>query len=192
MKHRLGASDRLYPMPCPLVVGGDMENAGTLAVAWIGIAGATPPSVAMALRSSRHTLSLLRESGDFTVNIPSTSLVTEVDYCGIVGGRDHDKFAEAGLDLEPSVIVSAPIISQCPYNMECRVTQEVDMGNYVLVIGEILETHADESVLDESGKMIDIEKLDPLIYIAGQREYRGVGPKIADAFEVGKSLRKKE
>jgi hypothetical protein len=72
VKKRLGPSDRLYPMPCPLVVGGTAEEVDTLAVAWIGIAAGTPPSVSMALRDTRHTLKLIRASGEFTVNIPST------------------------------------------------------------------------------------------------------------------------
>jgi len=192
VKRALGPSDRLYPMPSPLVVAGTPDLADAMAVAWIGIASATPPSVAMALRRTRHTLTLIREQGDFTVNVPSTSQAAIVDHCGLVSGRDHDKFAETGLTLAPSSAVSSPMIAECPYNMECRVTHEVEIGEYVLVIGEVVETHADESVLDETGTRVDIEALDPLVYIAGLREYRALGRKVADAFYVGKTIAPKE
>jgi len=192
VKRALGPSDRLYPMPSPLVVAGTLESADTLAVAWIGIASATPPSVAMALRGTRHTLEHIRKQGDFTVNVPSTSLAPLVDYCGLVSGRDHDKFAETGLTLAASSAVTSPMIEECPYNMECRVTHEIEIGQYVLVIGEVVETHAEEAILDESGTRVDIEALDPLVYIAGLREYRALGRRVADAFSVGKTVVPKE
>jgi flavin reductase (DIM6/NTAB) family NADH-FMN oxidoreductase RutF len=188
MKRRLGPTDRIYPMPCPLVVGGTIERADTLAVAWIGIASATPPSVGMALRRTRHTLELIDEQGDFTVNIPPTTLAAEVDFCGITPGRTTDKWTATGLTLAPSSIVSAPLIAECPYNLECRVTHRVEIGEYVFVIGEIVESHAEESILDIEGAKVDVALLDPLIYIAGSREYRGLGDKVADAFSVGKAL----
>ncbi|MDP2183589.1 MAG: flavin reductase family protein [Actinomycetota bacterium] len=189
MKKRLGPSDRIYPMPSPLVVGGTMEKADTMAVAWIGIASGAPPSIGMALRNTRHTLELIRETGEFTVNIPSASQAAVVDYCGITSGRDHDKFAETGLTRTPAAVVATPLIEECPYNLECRVTHEVEVGEYVFVIGEVVETHAEESVLDETGAKVDVDLLDPLVYIAGSRDYRRLGEKIADAFSVGKTLR---
>ncbi|MDH4140524.1 MAG: flavin reductase family protein, partial [Coriobacteriia bacterium] len=156
MKKRLGPSERIYPMPSPLVVGGDAERCGAMPVAWIGVASATPPSVSMALRKTRHTLELIRLTGTFTVNLPSTDLATQVDYCGITTGRGCDKIADAGLTTSPSARVDAPIINECPYNMECRVTHEIEIGEYVLVIGEVLETHAEERILDETGKKVDV------------------------------------
>jgi len=187
MKLKTGPTDRIYPMPCPLVVGGTRDSADTLAVAWIGIAGNTPPSLAMALRRTRHTLALIRETGEFTVNIPPTTLAAEVDYCGITSGTATDKFADTGLTLSPAAVVSTPIIDQCPYNLECRVTHELELGEYVLVVGEIVESHAEESILRD-GK-IDVELLDPLIYIAGSREYRALGARVAEAFSVGRTFK---
>lgn len=188
MKKRLGPTDRIYPMPSPLVVGGTMEKSDTLAVAWIGIASGAPPSIGMALRNTRHTLELIRENGDFTVNIPRTSQAAVVDYCGITSGREHDKFAEAGLTREPATLVSTPLIAECPYNLECRLTHEIEVGEYVYIIGEIVESHAEESILDGAGK-VDVALLDPLIYIAGSRGYHRLGERVADAFSVGKTLR---
>ena len=97
MKKLLGPVERLYPMPCVLVVGGTAEGADTLAVAWLNVVSSTPPTIAMGLRESRHTLELIRATGEFTVNVPDTSLAAAVDYCGTTQGRLTNKFADAGL-----------------------------------------------------------------------------------------------
>ena len=189
MKKRLGPVERLYPMPCVLVVGGTAELADTLAVAWINIVSSTPATVAMGLRRTRHTLELIRATGEFTVNVPDTALAAAVDYCGTTVGRGRDKFADAGLTLSPSAVVSTPIIAECPYNLECRVTREVEVGEYVLVIGEVVESHADERVVRPGTDLVEMDALDPLIYCAGVREYRALGPKVADAYSVGKQIK---
>jgi flavin reductase (DIM6/NTAB) family NADH-FMN oxidoreductase RutF len=166
-----------------------MDKADTLAVAWINIVASTPPTVAMGLRESRHTLELIRAHGAFTVNVPSTDMAAQVDFCGTTNGRTTDKFAATGLTLVPSALIETPIIEQCPFNLECRVTQEVQVGSYVVVIGEIVEAHAEERILtDPAGDVVDVGALDPLIYIAGSREYRGIGAKVADAYSIGQSL----
>ncbi|MHB1016520.1 MAG: flavin reductase family protein [Coriobacteriia bacterium] len=188
MKKRLGPSDRLYPMPVPLVCGGTMEHSDACAVAWIGVCATNPPRVALALRESRYTLELIRASGTLTINTPRASDAAVVDYFGITTGRTTDKFAASGWTLEPSVEVEAPRIAECPYQMECRVTHEIPLGSHVLLVAEVVESHADESVLDAEGTQVDVTLLDPLVYIAGSREYRRLGEKIADAYTVGKGV----
>lgn len=188
MKKRLGPSDRLYPMPVPLVCGGTVEHADACAVAWIGVCATNPPRVALALRESRHTLELIRASGTLTINTPTASDAAVVDYFGITSGRTTDKFAVSGWTLEPSIEVEAPRIAECPYQMECRVTHEIPLGSHVLLVAEVVESHADESVLDAEGSHVDVTLLDPLVYIAGSREYRRLGEKVADAYTIGKSV----
>lgn len=188
MKKRLGPSDRLYPMPVPLVCGGTIERADACAVAWIGVCATNPPRVALALRESRYTLELIRESGTLTINTPRAADAAVVDYFGITAGRTTDKFAVTGWTLEPSDAVEAPRIAECPYQMECRVTHEIPLGSHVLLVAEVVESHADESVLDAEGLMVDVAALDPLIYIAGSREYRRLGEKITDAYTAGKHV----
>jgi flavin reductase (DIM6/NTAB) family NADH-FMN oxidoreductase RutF len=187
MKRRLGPTERLYPMPSPLVVGGTGDRLDVMTVAWIAIAGSTPSSLVMAIRSTRHTLALIRESGEFTVNIAPVALAEAVDYCGIVSGRNTDKFADTGLTPVPGAVVSTPVIEQCPLNLECRVINEIPNGDYVLVLGEIVETQADEAILDDKG-FISVDDLDPIVYIPSTREYRGLTPKVADAFKIGRGL----
>lgn len=188
MKKRLGPSDRLYPMPVPLVCGGTMEHSDACAVAWIGVCATNPPRVALALRESRYTLELIRASGTLTINTPRASDAAVVDYFGITTGRTTDKFAVSGWTLEPSVEVEAPRIAECPYQMECRVMHEIPLGSHVLLVAEVVESHADESVLDAEGTQVDVTLLDPLVYIAGSREYRRLGEKVADAYTIGKGV----
>lgn len=189
MKKRLGALERLFPMPCVIVVGGTMEEADPITVAWINVIASTPPTVAMGLRESRRSLELIRKTGELTVNIPSTSDVAAVDYCGLVSGHSADKIAASGLTLEPGVALSTPMIAECAYNLECRVTQELQVGAYAVVFAEIVETHAEENILLGDTDVVDMEALDPLTYIPGAREYRALGAKVADAYSIGKTLR---
>ncbi len=189
MKKRLGPSERLYPMPCPLIVSGTFTQANLLVAAWINVVSSTPPTVALGIRKTRHTYDYIEQTGDFSVNVAPARLVEKVDYCGLATGRQEDKWAVSGLHMQDADKISSPLVAECPYNMECVVRDRVEVGDYVVVLGEIVETHADESILSEDRKTVDIEALDPLIYIAGSRQYRRLGPKVADAFRVGKSLR---
>jgi flavin reductase (DIM6/NTAB) family NADH-FMN oxidoreductase RutF len=189
MKKRLGPIERLFPMPCALVVGGTLEYADTLAVAWINIVSSTPPTVAMGLRESRNTLDLIRRNGTFTVNIPPASLAAEVDFCGTTPGAKTDKFLATGLTLVPGAVTPTPLIEECPFNLECRVTEEVEVGAYRVILGEIVEAHADAEVLREPGSdIVEMAALDPLVYIAGAREYWRLGEKVADAYSVGRKF----
>jgi flavin reductase (DIM6/NTAB) family NADH-FMN oxidoreductase RutF len=191
MKKRFGVQSWLYPMPATLVAAAHEGKQGLLAVAWIGICSGTPPTVAAALRATRATFELIEASGEFTVNVPSVGMEAAYDLCGIVSGRSVDKFAAAGLTPVPGSVVAAPLVGECPFNLECRVTAIHEMGEYRLVLGEIVETHADESILDVEGKGVDVGKLDPLVYIPGAREYRGLSGKVADAYTVGVPLKER-
>lgn len=189
LKKQLGPLDRLFPMPCVLVVGGTLNDADALTVAWINVVSSTPPTVAMGLRESRRTLDLIHSSNSFTVNVPTSKMAAEVDFFGLASGRSTNKFARSGLTLLPGTATATPIIEQCPFNLECRVTEEVRVGSYRLVMGEVVESHADTGILvDSEDTLVDMGKLDPLVYCAGVREYRKLGKKVADAFSIGRTL----
>jgi flavin reductase (DIM6/NTAB) family NADH-FMN oxidoreductase RutF len=190
MKKQLSVKPLLFPMPATLVAAEHDGERGLITVAWIGMVSGTPPTIGMAVRATRNTLRLIEASGDFTVNVPSLGMEEAVDFCGIVSGKGIDKFAAAGLTASPASIVSAPLVAECPFNVECRVVGIHEMGEYRLVLGEIVETHADERILNAAGK-VDIGLLDPLLYVPGTQEYRGVGPKRADAYVVGLPLKER-
>jgi len=190
MKKQLGASDTFFPVPATLVVSGSGNEANIITVVWSGIVSSTPPTIGISLYKERYSLELIRKTGEFTVNIASADLVKETDYCGIISGRKTNKFSDTGLTPLPGAVVKSPIIEQCPYNMECKVVGEMELGDWILVLGEIVETHIDEDkIIENKGKnKIDISKVNPLTYCAGIREYWQLGDKVGDAFNVGKQL----
>ena len=188
MKKRLGPIERLYPMPCPLIVGGTLDEADLMAAAWINVVASTPPTLVVGVRRTRRTLELIRTTGDFSVNVPHTALAAQVDLCGIASGRKVDKLAVTGLTLGPSAVIAAPLVEECRYNLECQVRREVEVGEYVVIFGEIVEAHAAAEILGEDGTTVDVGLLDPLVYVAGMREYHRLGGKVADAYSVGKAL----
>jgi len=191
MKVRRGVSDTFFPVPAALVVSGTGNDSNVMTVAWTGMMSSSPPTVGISVNRNRHSLGLIRKEGEFTVNIPPAGLFREVDYCGLVSGRDFDKFKEAGLTPVPGSEVRVPIIQECPYNIECRVTAETVLGDWVMFLGEIVETHVDADLTDSSGS-IDMKRLDPLVYCATIREYWRLGTKLGDGFDAGKSLIRKE
>lgn len=191
MKKRMSAKPWLFPMPAVLIAAEHEGRRGLITVAWIGIASGTPATIGMAVRATRNTLELIKASGEFTVNVPRVGMEAQVDFCGIVSGRDTDKFAATGLTAVPGSVVAAPIVAECPFNLECHVVGIQEMGEYRLVTGEIVETHADEDILTADGKGVDVGLLDPLAYIPGAREYRGLTAKVADAYDVGVPLKER-
>lgn len=191
MKRKLGSTDIFFPIPAALVVSGDEDNPNVMTIAWIGMVSSTPPTVGISMPKSRYSLELIEASREFTVNIPSADDFRVVDYCGIVSGRTHNKFEETPFTPLRSSEVKVPIIKECPYNMECKVTQTIEIGEYVLILGEIVETHIDEDkISDELNKIkVDVAKVNPLVYCATIREYWSLGNKLGSAFS-NKTLRK--
>ena len=190
MKKRLGASDMFFPIPTILVVSGRGNDANIITIVWSGIVSSTPPTIGISLYKERHSLALIRAAGEFTVNIASAEFVKEADYCGIVSGRTSNKFSDTGLTPIPGSVVRSPIINECPYNMECKVVKEIELGDWILVLGEIVETHIDEDkIINNNEKIkIDISKVNPLTYCAGIREYWQLGDKVGEGFSAGKQL----
>jgi len=193
MKKPLGPQSRVYPAPIPLVMSGVGDEASMLAVAWAMPAGRKPPSIAMIVGTRHRTYELIQKTGEFTVNFAPACLHREVDYCGLISGRKTDKVADVGFTLVESEIVSVPMIAECLYNHECRVSAEFDLPSTShMIIGEIVQTHADEEVLNDAGDDVDIVKLDPLIYATGNREYYELGERLADAYSCGQTFMKEK
>jgi len=161
-----------------------------LTVAWIGMMGSDPPVLAISLKKGRHSLAVIRKEREFTVNIPSSKLFRETDYCGLVSGKRRQKFQDSGLTAMAPLVVRAPLVKECPFNLECRVIHEVGLGDWVVLFGEIVETHVDVDKIDSTGK-IDMVGMDPLVYCATVREYWSLGTRLGFAFRAGKQLVRK-
>ena len=144
-----------------------------------------PPIVGIAVRKARYSHELISQAGEFTINFPGAGLLKETDLCGCISGRDRDKFAESGLTPVPAQYVKPPLIGECPVNLECRVLSIQEVGDHDLFLGEVLQVHADESVMKESGE-IDYAKLDIVCFLdnmSGKAEYWSIGEKLSDAFQ---------
>lgn len=165
MKITRGPSTLLYPAPVLLVsacLPGKPPN--VLTVAWAGVLCSDPPTVGVSIRPNRYTYNMIRESGEFVVNVPSADILRQVDRCGVVSGRDVNKFELTGLTPLPASKIGAPLIAECPVNLECRVTQVLSLGSHDLFVGQVVATHLSEEVLDGHGK-IDASKASPLAYV---------------------------
>jgi flavin reductase (DIM6/NTAB) family NADH-FMN oxidoreductase RutF len=181
-KTKLGPQTLLYPMPAVLVGSLVDGKANFMTAAWCGIACMKPPAISVAIRSSRHTLKGIEKNSSFSINVPSSEMVKKVDYCGIYSGAKRDK--STLFDVFYGDSKSAPLIQECPVNLECTVVHLLNLGSHTLVVGEIVETHVTEDCLKEGTP--DPHKIDPLVFLPSGREYWKLGTVIAKAFEVGK------
>jgi flavin reductase (DIM6/NTAB) family NADH-FMN oxidoreductase RutF len=187
-KKQFGPQTWLYPEPAVLVGANVDGKPNFMAVAWTGIAGGTPPMITVALRHARYTLKGVRRNMTFSVNIPSTDLVKETDYCGLVSGAKTDKVKDCKFKVFYGRLGTAPLIEQCPVNMECEVQQIINLGSHSLVIGKIAETHVSEDCLTDGQP--DVNKIKPLIYNPRPATgYYAVGKSVAASFSVGKQIK---
>jgi flavin reductase (DIM6/NTAB) family NADH-FMN oxidoreductase RutF len=177
MKIQRRPTNVLLPVPLVLVsvagVDGGAPNIVTLA--WVGTVCSAPPMLSISVRPSRHTHDLLQRSHEFVVNIPRAAQVREVDLCGNVSGRDTDKFAACGFHAVPGARVGAPLIEECPINIECVTRHRLSLGAHDLFIGEIIAVHFDEDVLDSRGRL-RVGKVDALAYVHG--DFWSLGEKV--------------
>jgi flavin reductase (DIM6/NTAB) family NADH-FMN oxidoreductase RutF len=187
-KRQLGPCVTFFPQPTTLISSVDAAgNIDIMTASWAGIVSKTPPTMAVSLNRGRKTYEQIRATGAFVVNMVPASLAVQADYCGLRSGRTEEKARIAGLTPVEARQVPCPLIAESPLNVECRVVGEVELGDYRLILGEILEVHADEAAFDASGAM-DARVFDPLVYLGGIREYWGLGEKAADAYQAGKQL----
>lgn len=163
----------LIPLPAVMVSCALPEGRpNIITVAWVGVACSEPPMISIAIRKTRHSHKIISESGEFVINIASEDQLKAVDFCGVVSGKDLDKFKEAGLTPLKAKRVNVPLIKECPINLECSVRYTLELGSHDLFIGEILATHMDEEVLDNAGRP-DIAKLKPFVYCTKAHQYWG-------------------
>lgn len=160
----------LYPVPAVLVTSAH-ENftPNIITIAWTGTVNSVPPMVYVSIRPDRYSYKPILESGEYVINIPSADLVKAVDYCGMTSGATVDKFAATGLTAVPAQQVQAPLIKECPMNIECKVSQVIELGSHHMFIGEIVAVHISEEFLNEKNRL-DMELAKAISYCAG--EYR--------------------
>lgn len=169
MKKKIVPRPWFFPRPVLLVTTRDGQGKDNIiTISWAGVACTTPPMVTVSLRKSRLSHGTISATKEFVVNIPTSKQIAEVELCGTTSGRDKDKFAALGLSKYPSAVVSAPLITECPINLECQVRHVLPLGSHDLFVAEIVKVHAQHGVLREDGE-IDDDALDCLAW--GSEEF---------------------
>lgn len=175
----------IYPIPAVLVSCGNMENANVLTIAWTGIINSDPAMTYISVRPERHSYNMIKESGEFVINLTTKDLAFATDYAGVTSGKKINKIEKLGLTLEKCNNISAPMIKESPVSLECRVTEVKELGTHHMFIAEILSVNVDDKYLDETGRF-DMEKCDLIAYSHGK--YYTLGDNIG---KFGYSVKKK-
>ena len=177
----------LYPVPAVMVsCGRKGEKPNIITVAWAGTVCSDPPMVSISVRKERYSYEIIRETGEFVINLVNRDLARAADYCGVKSGRDTDKFKEMGLTAQPSRYVGAPGIGESPVNLECRVTNRLELGSHDMFLARVEGVAIDGKYMDEKGKF-HLNDSGLVSYSHG--EYFELGKKLGS---FGWSVRKKE
>ena len=161
-KIKMGAQQLLNPRPA-LLVGTHVDGKPNfLTVSWAGVTSADPPTMSIALRNIRYSLRGILENRQFSANIPSVNMVQVTDYCGSVSGSKSDKVKACDFRIFYGELKQAPLIEQCPVNIECEVLQIVALGDHSLVVGKIVESYITDQCF--TGGIPDIRKIQPLCF----------------------------
>lgn len=180
------AGNMVYPVPAVMVSLQDLQGKkNIITVAWTGTICSSPAMTYISVRKERYSHSMLKETGEFVINLSTEKLTRAVDYCGVRSGRDVDKFKEMGLTAIPATKVAAPMIAESPVNIECRVTQVLELGSHDMFLAEVLAVNVDDRYIDEKGKF-HLTQAHPMVYSHGS--YYGLGKELGT---FGYSVRKK-
>ena len=190
-KIMMGPTTLVYPMPA-LLVGANVDGKPNLmAVAWGGIANGQPPMISIAIQHHRYTYRGIRQNLTFSVNVPSVDLIRQTDYCGITSGTEINKVEVCQFKVFYGKLNDAPLIEQCPINLECKVVHILDLGSHALIVGRIEETHVSESCLTDGEP--DVNKIKPFIFTAQPAsQYWAFGEVVGKAFSIGRELKARE
>lgn len=179
----------LAPVPPALVSCGTLEHPNVLTVAWTGIVNSSPVMTYISLRPERYSYGLIKDSGEFAINLTTASLVRSADLCGVRSGRDTDKFAACPLTAEAAFKISAPTIAESPLSLECTVKEIIPLGSHHMFLAEVVSVDVDSRYLDDNGKLC-LQKSGLAAYAHG--EYYALGKKIGSfGFSVKKKRTKK-
>ena len=176
----------LYPLPVVMVSMADKNGkTNIITIAWAGTVCTNPPMVSISVRPERYSYPILKETGEFVINLTTKELAFATDYCGVKSGRDVDKFKEMKLTPLKAKEVKAPLIQESPGHLECRVREILPLGSHHMFLADVAAVHADEKYMDEKHKF-HLEKAEPIVYSHGA--YLACGEQIGT---FGYSVKKK-
>ncbi|MGM0599566.1 MAG: flavin reductase family protein [Candidatus Rifleibacteriota bacterium] len=176
----------LSPVPAVMATcQGNDGKANIITIAWTGTICSEPPMLSISVRPDRFSYNLIKESGQFVVNMPDKQIARETDLCGVISGRNKNKFHETGLTQGKSLTVTPPLIVECPINLECEVKQEIELGSHSMFLAEIKQIQVSKNLIDKEGRL-QTEKARLISYAHGH--YYQLGKKLG---HFGYSVRKK-
>ncbi len=176
----------LYPLPVVMVsCQREGEHPNIITLAWAGTVCSDPPMVSVSIRKERYSHAIVKETGEFVINLVTKDLTYATDYCGVRSGRDVDKYKEMHLTPLPSETVKAPGIAESPVNLECKVKQVLELGSHDMFVAEITGVTVEDSYIDGKGKF-HLNDTDLTAYSHG--EYFSLGKKLG---KFGYSVEKK-
>ena len=155
-----------YPIPAVMVSCGTMDKSNIITVAWTGIICTNPAEVYISVRPERYSYNIIKESGEFVINLTTRDLTYATDWCGVRSGLKYDKFKEMNLTKEKANFVKCPMIKESPVSIECKVKEIKERGSHHMFIAEVLAINADDKYIDEKGAF-DISKCDLIAYANG-------------------------
>ena len=176
----------IYPLPAVMVSCGTMDKSNIITVAWTGILNTNPAKVYISVRPSRYSYNIIKEQGEFIINLTTKNLARATDWCGVKTGAKVDKFKELKLHKEKANFVKCPMIKESPVSVECKVTEVKEFGSHHMFVADVLAINADEKYIDDKGAF-DISKCDLIAYSNGH--YYSLGKKLG---RFGFSVRKKK
>ncbi|MCI8815303.1 MAG: flavin reductase family protein [Angelakisella sp.] len=175
----------IAPVPAAMVSCGTMEKPNIITIAWTGNVSSSPAKVSISVRPERYSYGLIKESGEFVLNLTTAALVRAADFCGVRSGREVDKFAQLGLTPLPAREVACPLVGESPVNLECRVCDVIPLGSHDLFLADVLAVHVEEELVDDHGRL-RMDQCHLAAYAHG--EYFALGKKVGS---FGFSVRKK-
>ncbi len=176
----------VYPIPAVMVSCGTMEKSNIITVAWTGIINTNPAMVYISVRPTRYSYNLIKDQGEFVINLTTKNLVKATDWCGVKTGAKVDKFKEMKLHKEKANFVKCPMIKESPVSVECKVKEIKELGSHTMFIAEVVAINVDEKYIDNKGAF-DIKKCDLMAYANGN--YLAMGKKLG---KFGFSVKKKK
>lgn len=176
----------VYPVPAVMVTAADRAgNSNIITIAWTGTVCTNPPMAYISVKPERYSYRMLKETGEFVINLTTEKLAWATDYCGVKSGKDTDKWKDTGLTPVPAREVRAPLIKESPVNIECRVTEVKELGSHHMFLAVVAAVDVEEAYLNEKGKF-ELQKASPIVYSHG--EYYGLSNLLGT---FGYSVRKK-
>ncbi|MEF9934119.1 MAG: flavin reductase family protein [Clostridium sp.] len=157
----------LYPVPAVMVSCRHNNIDNIITIAWAGTICTDPAMVSISIRKNRYSYDLIKESGEFVINMPGESMAFGADFCGVRSGRDIDKFTHLNLTKVQGTKVNVPMIKECPVNIECKLKEIIELGSHDMFLAEVIAVNVDESLMDENDKL-NLDRANLICYSHGE------------------------